>query len=422
MGSKELYHEALKLMPGGVSSPVRAYEPYPRFMARGRGPRIWDVEGREYIDLCLGFGPLILGHAHPAVVAALQAQAEGGVLLGSPTEAEVELAKKVIAHFPSIDMVRFTSSGTEATMHALRLARGVTGREDIIAVEGSFHGAHDALLARAGSGAAGLSVPTSAGVLGDAVKHTHLVPFNDVHALERMIKVQGDRVAAIIMEPVLGNIGLIPPGKGYLRAVRDATEEAGILLIFDEVITGFRLALGGAQQHYGVEADMTTLGKVLGGGLPVGAFGGRREFMEKVAPSGSVYQAGTYSGNPMTMAAGLATLGVLEERGLEEVNRLGDLLRRRLEEATEESSLPYTVQGLGSMAQVFFTQGPVVDFRMAMAADREKFMRFFRGLLDRGIYLPPSQYETWFLSLAHGKGEVEVVGEAAADVLRGLGA
>ncbi len=422
MGSKELYHEALKLIPGGVSSPVRAYEPYPRFMVRGRGPRIWDVEGREYIDLCLGFGPLILGHAHPAVVAALQAQAERGVLFGSPTEAEVELAKKVIAHFPSIDMVRFTSSGTEATMHALRLARGVTKREDIIAVEGSFHGAHDALLARAGSGAAGLSVPTSAGVLGDAVKHTHLVPFNDVPALERVIKVQGDRVAALIMEPVLGNIGPIPPGKGYLRAVRDATQDAGILLILDEVITGFRLALGGAQEYYGVGADITTLGKVLGGGLPVGAFGGRREFMEAIAPSGPVYQAGTYSGNPMSTAAGLATLGVLEERGLEEVNRLGGLLRGRLEEAAEESRLPYAVQGLGSMAQIFFIKGPVVDYRSAMTADREKFMGFFRGLLDRGIYLPPSQYETWFLSLAHAEAEVEAVAEAAAGVLRGMGA
>ncbi len=420
MRSEELYRQALKLMPGGVSSPVRAYEPYPRFMARGRGPRIWDADGGEYIDLCLGFGPLILGHAHPAVVAALQAQAERGILLGSPTEAEVELARNVIRHFPSIDMMRFTSSGTEATMHALRLARGVTGRQDVIAVEGAFHGAHDALLAQAGSGAAGLSVPTSAGVLEDAVKHTHLVPFNDVHALERVIKLHGDQVAALIMEPVLGNLGPIPPQKDYMRAVRNATEAAGILLIMDEVITGFRLALGGAQEHYGVEADITTLGKILGGGLPVGAFGGRQEFMEEVAPSGPVYQAGTYNGNPMTMAAGLATLGVLEREGLGDVNQLGEVLRRRLREVMEELGLPYPVQGLASMAQVFFTESPVVDYRSAMAADRKKFMRFFRGLLDRGIYLPPSQYETWFLSLAHGEAEVEAVGEAASAVLRGM--
>jgi glutamate-1-semialdehyde 2,1-aminomutase len=408
-------------MPGGVSSPVRAFPPYPVFMRKGRGARVWDVDGRGYLDLCMAFGPLILGHAHPAVVEAVGRQAANGMVFGAPTEGEVLLAEKIASHFPSMEMVRLTSSGTEATMHALRLARGFTKRTDIAAVEGGYHGAHDALLVKAGSGAATHAIPLSLGVTADLVKHTHLVPFNDPPALETLLRRRGDEIAAFILEPVLGNIGPVVPEPGYLRAVRKITDDHGVLLIFDEVITGFRLSLGGAQEIYGVRPDLTTLGKVLGGGLPVGAFGGRREIMEMVAPLGGVYQAGTFSGNPMTAAAGLATLEVLEREGLEGLNDLGSMMRRGLADLVEDLRLEYHVAGIGSMFQLFARPGPVRNYVDVASSDVKVFGKLFRGLLERGVYTPPSQFETDFLSLAHTEEEVEEALGAFRGALGALG-
>ncbi|HEV8595830.1 MAG TPA: glutamate-1-semialdehyde 2,1-aminomutase [Thermoplasmata archaeon] len=413
--SRRFYRQARSLFPGGVSSPVRAFAPYPRFLHRGRGAYVYDVDGNRYIDWCMAFGPLILGHAHPYVVEQIRRQLGAGWNFGAPTEAEIRLGEKVRGHFPSVEMLRFVNSGTEATMHAIRLARGATGRRKIVKATGAYHGAHDAVLVRAGSGATTFGVPSSAGVLGDTAKHTLTVPFNDADAMRKVVTASRRDLAAVILEPMLGNAGPIPPEDGYLQEVREVTEANDVLLIFDEVITGFRLAMGGAQERYGVRADLTTLGKILGGGVPIGAFGGPAELMEYLAPLGNVYQAGTASGNPLAMTAGLATLDVLKRTGLRGVNRLGDRMRKGLADAAAEFG--FRAQGLASMFQLFLTAKPVRSYEDALACDAKAFHRLFLALLDEGVYLPPSQFETCFLSTAHTGKDVDATLEAFAKCL-----
>lgn len=406
MKSARLFGHAQRLLPGGVSSPVRAFSPYPVYIESAKGCMLRDVDGNEYIDYCMGFGPMILGHARREVVDALKFQAEMGVLYGAPIESEVEMAELISSHYPGMEMMRFVSSGTEATMHALRLARGATGRKKIIKVEGAFHGAHDSVLVRAGSGATTHSAPNSLGVLSEVAANTLLVPYNDLNAVERVLSTHRDEVAALIAEPVMGNIGPILPHEGYLQRLRELCDRHGALLIFDEVITGFRLAMGGAQQYYGVKADITTLGKIAGGGMPIGIFGGLRETMSRISPLGKVYQAGTYGGNPMSLAAGLATLRVLEREGHEGLASAGEIMRRGLEAICADGYMGCRVQGIGSMFQLFFTSAEVRDYSSALRCDGDQFMRLFHALLDEGVYLPPSQWETCFLSTAHDQGAV----------------
>lgn len=416
--SRRLYERAVKLMPGGVSSPVRAFKPFPSFIQRGRGSKIIDVDGNEYIDYCMGFGPLILGHADPDVVAAVRAQSELGFLYGAPVEYEIEMAEMIRNHYPSIEMIRIVNTGTEATMHAIRVVRGFTGKKKIIKVEGGFHGAHDSVLVKAGSGATTHSVPNSLGIPEEVTAHTVLVPYNDLKKIEEVIRNHRKETAAFIIEPVLGNAGPILPHDGYLESIREITEENDILLIFDEVITGFRLAMGGAQELYGVIPDMTVLGKIAGGGLPIGIFGGPEEIMKMVSPAGRVYQAGTFSGNPMSLVAGLATLKKLQNTGHEELNARGDMMRWRLAKILEELQLPYVVQGIGSMFQLFLTDRRVVDYSAAKTCDTELFNRLFLTMLDKGIFLPPSQFETNFLSTAHSHKDIELTLDAYATSLQ----
>ncbi len=412
--SKKLYERAKKVLVGGVNSPVRAMKPYPFFTKHAKGSKIYDVDGNEYIDYCLAYGPLILGHAHDYVVGKIKEQAERGTAYGTPTEQEVILAEKVVKHVPSAEMVRFVNSGTEATMSAIRLARGYTGRRKIIKIEGAFHGAHDYVLVKAGSGATTHGVPTSAGIPEDTTKNTILVPFNDEEAVESVVKREREDIACIILEPIMGNAGLILPKDGYLKFLREITEENGILLIFDEVITGFRVSMGGAQEYYGVEPDITTLGKVLGGGLPIGAIAGKREIMENFSPLGKVYQAGTFNGNPMSMTSGIATLEVLERENVhEKINSLGEKIAKELRSITD-----YYVSNIGSMFQIFFTEEEVYDYATAQRSNAEKFLEFQRALLSEGIFLPPSQFETNFISYAHTKEDVEKTIAAMENALR----
>lgn len=417
--SRELYDRALLLMPGGVSSPVRAVKPFPLYIKQGRGAMVTDVDGREYIDLVLGYGPLILGHAHPSVVRAVQEQAALGTLYGAPHEKEVLLAERVRKHFPGMEMMRFVSSGTEATMHAIRLARGYTGRKKIIKVDGGFHGAHDAVLVRSGSGALTHGSPDSDGVPEEVAANTLVVDFNDGAQMEAALRANPRQVAAIILEPMLGNVGPVPPEPGYLAEVRRLADEHGAVLIFDEVITGLRLSLGGAQELYGVRPDLTVMGKVLGGGMPMGAFGGPREIMSRISPLGKVYQAGTYSGNPMSLSAALATLDVLESQGLEGLNGTGSMVRDRLTRMLRATGEKAIVQGEGSMFQVFFGEGPLRNAREVLACDRSRYMALYRRMLELGVSMPPSQFETCFLSLAHGKEATDGLLSAFAEALEG---
>ena len=399
--SRELFEAAKRLMPGGVSSPVRAISPYPFYVSRAEGPHLWTVDGQRLIDYCLAYGPMILGHRHPLVMERVVRQLEQGWLYGTPSELEVSLAKRIVGHYPSIDMLRFVSTGTEATMAALRIARGYTGKDRIVKVEGGFHGAHDAVLVKAGSGATTLGVPDSLGVPKDTAKNTIQVPYNDLGAMEAALTGFEGEVAAVIMEPVLGNIGPVLPEPGYLEGARRLTEEHGVLLIFDEVITGFRLSLGGAQARYGVVPDMTTLGKIIGGGFPIGVVGGRRELMEMVAPSGGIYQAGTFNGSPVSLAAGMATLDVLEgERTLERLDSVGEDLRKALAQIVEDLGLSYSVVGTASIFKIFFGAAPK-NYAEALRCDKAGYLAFFRRMLKAGVFLPPSQYETNFLSAAH---------------------
>lgn len=420
--SNSLFDRALRVIPGGVNSPVRAFKAVgaePVFVAKGEGSRIWDVDGNVYIDYIGSWGPLIEGHRAANVCSELdRVVRESGTSFGAPTAAEVELAELIVGMVPSVEKVRLVNSGTEATMSAIRLARGFTGRDRILKFEGCYHGHGDSLLVRAGSGVATLGLPDSPGVPAALAELTTVVPFNDPGAVRKTFDELGNELAAVIVEPIGGNMGCVPPASGFLELLREETSKSGTVLIFDEVMTGFRVAPGGAQELYGVEPDLTTLGKVIGGGLPVGAYGGRAEVMDQVAPSGPVYQAGTLSGNPLAVAAGLATLRSLGSgNAYETLEALGDRLERSVLEVSVERGARLQVNRVGSMLTIFFADAPVTDFASAKAADTERFARFFRNLLDRGVYWPPSQFETAFVSTAHSGSDIDQTVEAIGESL-----
>jgi glutamate-1-semialdehyde 2,1-aminomutase len=415
--STELYARALQRLPGGVNSPVRAMRAIgrdPVFVERGHGAELFDVDGNRYVDYVCSWGPLIHGHAHPDVVAAVVAAAERGTSFGAPTPGEVELADEVARRMPSVEMVRMTSSGTEATMSALRLARAVTGREPVLKFAGAYHGHVDGLLAQAGSGLATAAIPASAGVTRAATAATVIVPWNDHEAVVRAT--EEHELAAIIAEPFAANMGLVPPAEGFLELLRDRASATGALLIFDEVITGFRVACGGAQELTGVLPDLTIMGKVIGGGLPAAAYGGSRELMEHIAPAGDVYQAGTLSGNPLAVAAGLATLRLLDDSAYACLAGRTEALANGLREAAAD--LPVQVVCAPGLLTVFFSEEPVHDYAGAQACDHEAFGTWCRHLLARGVYAPPSQFEAWFPSLAHGPEHIDLTVEAAAAAFR----
>lgn len=404
------YDEAVNLMPGGVNSPVRAFKSVdtpPIFMDHGQGSKIYDVDGNEYIDYVLSWGPLILGHTHEKVKDALHEAVDKGTSFGASTELENKMAKLVIERVPSIEMVRMVSSGTEATLAALRLARGYTGRNKILKFEGCYHGHSDSLLIKAGSGVATLGLPDSPGVPEGTAKNTVTVPYNDIEAVKVAFEHFGEDIAGVIVEPVAGNMGVVPPVEGFLEGLRDITKEYGSLLIFDEVMTGFRVGYNCAQGYFGVTPDLTCLGKVIGGGLPVGAFGGKREIMEEIAPVGNVYQAGTLSGNPLAMTSGYATLSELTEESYQYFNELGDLLEKGLKEVFAKHSVPITVNRAGSMIGYFLNEGPVTNFDEANSSDLELFSKMYREMAQEGVFLPPSQFEGTFLSTAHTKEDIE---------------
>jgi glutamate-1-semialdehyde 2,1-aminomutase len=422
--SEALFARAVELMPGGVNSPVRAFRGVggtPRFIASASGATLTDVDGRTYVDYVGSWGPMILGHADAEVLDALREALARGTSYGAPTALEVEMAEEVIDAVPSVEMVRMVNSGTEATMSALRLARGATGRDKIVKFEGCYHGHGDSLLVKAGSGVATLGLPDSPGVTASVAHNTITAPFNDKAALEAVFAEHGDGIAAVIVEPVVGNMGCVPPREGYLQALRDVTKRHGSILIFDEVMTGFRLARGGAQQLYGVTPDLTTLGKIIGGGLPVGAYGGRRDIMEQVAPAGPVYQAGTLSGNPLAMTAGLATLRRLRDASVyERLEEAGRRLCEGVAEAAHEAGVETVTNRVGSMFTTFFTGSPVTDWPTAARADRDRYGRFFHTMLEGGVYLAPSQFEAAFIGLAHTDALLDRTIEAARAAFRSL--
>ena len=413
MKSSDLFEVAKTLMPGGVSSPVRAIRPYPFYTAYANGSKITTVDGSSVIDCCMAYGPLILGHAHPLIRKAIEAQLKNGWLYGTPSPLEPAFARMLIGDHKGMDMVRFVSSGSEATMAAIRLARAYTGRQDIVKVEGGFHGAHDGVLVKAGSGATTMGVPDSAGIPSGIVAHTRQVPYNDPDALESVLAGNAD-VAALIIEPVPGNIGPVLPQDNYLDEIREITGSHDVLLIFDEVISGYRVGIGGAQALYNVQPDLTTLGKIIGGGLPIGAFGGRRDIMELVAPQGPVYQAGTFSGNPLSLTAGIATIEWLHTHHT--IYRDLDEKTRALEESLDGVSGGSFVR-LGSMFKYFFRSEPPKNYREVKECDTAVFGRFWRRMLDTGIFLPPSQFETNFLSAAHSDQDITTITQAYAQCL-----
>ncbi|HEX9112836.1 MAG TPA: glutamate-1-semialdehyde 2,1-aminomutase [Nitrospirota bacterium] len=422
--SKKLFEEAKKHIPGGVNSPVRAFRSVggePLFIKKAKGSKIYDADGKAYIDYVLSWGPMILGHAHPRVSAALKKAISNGTSFGAPTELEVTLAKLVKKAVPSIEMVRMASSGTEATMSAIRVARGFTGRDKIVKFDGGYHGHGDCLLVKAGSGVATFGLPDSPGVPVDLAKYTLTVPYNDLAAVRDLAAREGEQIACIIVEPVAGNMGCVPPEPGFLQGLRQVCDQYGIVLIFDEVMTGFRVAYGGAQQLYKIKPDLTTLGKVIGGGLPVGAFGGRREIMEKVAPIGPIYQAGTLSGNPLAMTAGIETLKLLAKPGVyKTLEKSSAQLEQGLRETAREAGVAVMFNRVGSMFTGFFTEQKVKDFASAKTSDTARFGRFFLSMLKNGVNLAPSQFEAAFMSLAHTKADIGKTVEAARKSLKSL--
>jgi glutamate-1-semialdehyde 2,1-aminomutase len=419
--SRQAFARASELIPGGVNSPARAFGGVggvPIFIERGEGPFLFDIDGNRYLDYVASWGPLILGHCHPRVVKAVEAALHKGATFGAPTELESQLAALVIECVPSVEMVRMVSSGTEASMSAIRLARGFTGRDRIVKFAGCYHGHVDSLLVQAGSSATTLGVPNSPGVPKGCTADTLALRYNDVQAMTEAFAAHGQQIAGVILEPVVGNMGLVTPTPDFLQALRQLTHQHGALLIYDEVMTGFRLALGGAQELYGQKPDLTVFGKIIGGGLPVGAYGGRKDIMKQVMPAGPVFQAGTLSGNPLAMAAGLATLQELREQmPYERLDRLGQLLVDGLSAAAKAVHLPYRVQRVGSMWTLFFTADPVVDYDTAKKSDAARFGRFFWGMVERGVYLPCSQYEAAFISTAHTEEHIQQTIAAARETL-----
>jgi glutamate-1-semialdehyde 2,1-aminomutase len=419
--SLALFEQAQTLLPGGVNSPVRAFRAVggsPVFIARAKGARVFGANGKEYIDYVGSWGPAILGHAHPAVVRAVQSVAENGLSFGAPTELEVRFARAVTERYPSIEMLRCVSSGTEATMSALRVARGFTGRDVIVKFDGAYHGHADALLVKAGSGAATFGNPDSAGVPEGMVATTATVGYNDLDGLRALFEARGREIAAVIVEPVAGNMGLVPPADGFLALIVSLCETHGALAIFDEVMTGSRVARGGAQERFRIKPHLTCLGKVVGGGMPLAAYGGRRDVMQRIAPLGPVYQAGTLSGNPLAVTAGLATLEALDQKAYERLEALGARLEAGLARAVAAAGVPGVVQRVGSMITLFFHEGPVRNFRDASQSNTKRFARFHTGLLERGVYWPPSQFEAAFISLAHTEADLDATIEAASGALR----
>ena len=423
--SEYLYKRARELIPGGVNSPVRYYSPYPLFVASAKGSRFRTVDGEEFLDYCMAYGALLDGHAYEEVVEAVQKALARGSLYGQPTEMEVELASLISSLVPSMEMVRLVNSGTEATMHSLRLARAFTGRQKILKFEGGYHGAHESVLVKAGSGASSLGIPNSEGIPNNVAKDTLVAKFNDEEMSDRIIKDHTHELAAVIIEPVMGNMGPILPRPGFLETLRKTTQENGVVLIFDEVITGFRVALGGAQEYFRVRPDMTVLGKILGGGLPLGAFGGRREIMEKLAPLGGVYQAGTYSGNPVSVAASLATLQSLKRRAGQlypKLEKSGEEMRRAINDLIRSAKVAAQVNGLSSMFQIFFTDHPVIDYDSAKTSDTTRFQKYFQSLLASRVFVPPSQFESCFLATSHKDDEIQTTLEAVESALNRLSA
>jgi glutamate-1-semialdehyde 2,1-aminomutase len=422
--SEKLFAEALKYIPGGVNSPVRAFRAVggnPFFVNKAKGARIWDVDGNELIDYVGAWGPAILGHAHPKIISAIKSAADHGTSFGIPNPFEVKMAKLICELVPSVQKIRMTNSGTEACMSAIRLARGFTKRDKIIKFDGCYHGHVDSLLVKAGSGALTFGHPDSAGVPAAFTQHTIVAPFNDVDAVKNIFAANKNKIAGIIVEPVPGNAGLYLPKKGYLEFLREITKANGVLLIFDEVMTGFRLAKGGAQERFGISPDLTCLGKIIGGGLPVGAFGGRAEIMDLLAPLGPVYQAGTLSGNPLAMAAGIAALEELQTGGAYcQLEKLAEQLEAGMRDAAKSAKIPVQFNSCGSMFCAYFTDAPVHNLADAMKSDRVHFAKFFHGMLNEGIYFAPSQFEAGFLSTAHTAAEIEQTIKAAAKILHGL--
>jgi len=424
VNSEKLFAEALKLIPGGVNSPVRAFRAVggaPFFVAKANGARVWDVDGNEFIDYVCTWGPAILGHAHPRIISAVKAAAENGTSFGIPNPYEVKMARLICELMPAIEKVRMTNSGTEACMSAIRLARGFTRRDKIIKFDGCYHGHADSLLVKAGSGALTFGNPDSAGIPADFARHTIVLPFNEPDAVRAAFAANENEIAAVIVEPVPGNAGLFLPKENYLQFLREITAANGALLIFDEVMTGFRLAKGGAQERFGISPDLTCLGKIIGGGLPVGAFGGRAEIMDLLAPLGPVYQAGTLSGNPIAMAAGIAALEELRSQDpYGRLEQLGGQLEEGMRQAAHAARIPLRFNRCGSMFCSYFADGPVHNLADAMKSDRARFARFFHGMLQRGVYLAPSQFEAGFISAAHTAADIGTTISAAAAALRAL--
>ena len=422
--SIELFRQAQSILPGGVDSPVRAFRAVggqPIFIDRGAGAYLYDVDGNRYIDYVLSWGPLILGHAHPSVVSAIERAAQKGTSYGAPSSLEVELGQLVQSFLPNIEMIRFVNSGTEATMSALRLARAFTKRDKIIKFEGCYHGHADLLLVQAGSGVATLGLPDSPGVPSATVQDTLVARFNNLDSVSALFERFPGQIAAVIIEPVAGNMGVVPPMPGFLSGLSELTKSYGALLIFDEVMTGFRVHPGGAQALYNIKPDLTTLGKVIGGGLPVGAYGGRKEIMEMIAPSGPVYQAGTLSGNPLAMAAGIATLQVLQTPGTwKQIETAAEKLSQEISKIAQEARIPIQGNQVGTMFSIFFTETPVDDWTTAKTSDTNRFAKYFQGMLQRGVYLAPSQFEAGFVSIMHDEAVLNVTLEAASEIIKSL--